>query len=71
MSTWLLVWLVLTVLSIVALGAVLVGVVRQALVLSRSLGRFTEEVGSLATEIGGQTDRVARHGTGRRGPPRR
>jgi hypothetical protein len=69
-STWILVWLVLTVLSIVALGAVLVGLVRQAMVLSRSLGRFTEEVGSLATEIGGQTDRVAGRGAGRRGAPR-
>jgi hypothetical protein len=69
-STWLLVWLVLTLLSIVALGAVLVGVVRQALVLSRSLGRFTEEVGSLATEIGGQTDRVAGRTADRRRAPR-
>jgi hypothetical protein len=69
-STWILVWLVLTVLSIVALGAVLVGLVRQALVLSRSLGRFTEEVGGLAGEIGGQADRVAAHGVGRHGAPR-
>lgn len=66
MSTWLLVWLVLTVLSIVALGAILIGVVRQALVLSRSLGRFTEEVGSLASEIGDQTSHIAGHGAGRR-----
>ncbi len=63
MSTWLLVWLVLTVVSIVALGAILIGLVRQALVLSRSLGRFTEEVAPLAAEIGRETDRVGGHGS--------
>jgi hypothetical protein len=67
-STWILVWLVLTVLSIVALGAVLIGLVRQAFVLSRSLGRFTDEVGPLAAEIGRRTDRVAGHGEDRSGP---
>lgn len=70
MSTWLLVWLVLTLLSMVALGAVLIGVVRQALVLSRSLGRFTQEVGPLAAEIGDQTSRIAGHGAGRHRPSR-
>ena len=68
MSTWILVWLVLTILSIVALGALLIGLVRQALVLSRSLSRFTHEVGPLTSEIGDQTDRVAGHGADRRGP---
>jgi hypothetical protein len=69
-STWLLVWLVLTVLSLAAVAAIVVGLVRQALVLSRSLGRFSEEVGSLADEIGRETDRVARHGAGRSTAPR-
>ncbi len=63
MAVWILVWLVLTVVSLVALGAILVGVVREALVLSRSLGRFTDEAGSLAAEIGHETDRVAGHGS--------
>ena len=70
MSTWLVVWLVLTSLSILALIAVLVGLVRQALVLSRSLSRFTDEVGPLATEIGRQTDHVAGHGADRPRTPR-
>lgn len=59
MSTWLVVWLVLTSLSILALAAVLVGLVRQALVLSRSLSRFTEEVGPLAAEIGREGDHAS------------
>ncbi|MBA3689868.1 MAG: hypothetical protein H0W82_00460 [Actinobacteria bacterium] len=63
MAVWILVWLVLTVVALVALGAILVGVVREALVLSRSLGRFTDEVGSLAAEIGHETDRVTEHGS--------
>ncbi len=71
MSTWLIVWLVLTVVSIVAIGAILVAVVRQALVLSRSLGRFTEEVASLTAEIGEGTSRVSGHGGARRPTSRR
>ena len=70
MSTWILVWLVLTLLSIVALAAILIGLVRQAFVLSRSLSRFTDEVGPLATEIGRQTDHVAGHGADRPRTPR-
>jgi hypothetical protein len=69
-STWILVWLALTLLSIVALAAILIGLVRQAFVLSRSLSRFTEEVGPLATEIGRQTDHVAGHGADRPRIPR-
>jgi hypothetical protein len=63
MSSWLVVWLVLTSLSILALIAVLVGLVRQALVLSRSLSRFTEEVGPLAAEIGREGDRASERGS--------
>jgi hypothetical protein len=63
MSTWLVVWLVLTALSILALIAVLVGLVRQALVVSRSLSRFSEEVGPLAAEIGREGDRAADRGS--------
>jgi hypothetical protein len=63
MSTWLVVWLVLTLLSILALGAVLVGVVRQALVLFRSVSRFTEETGPLTAEIGREGERAAARGS--------
>jgi hypothetical protein len=63
MSTWLVVWLVLTALSILALIAVLVGLVRQALVVSRSLSRFSEEVGPLAAEIGREGDRATDRGS--------
>ena len=63
MSAWLVVWLVLTALSILAVTAVLVGLVRQALVVSRSLSRFSEEVGPLAAEIGREGDRAADRGT--------
>jgi hypothetical protein len=70
MSTWLVVWLVLTLLSIVALGAVLFGLVREALVLSRSLSRFSEEVGPLASEIGQQGQRAAARGSDLQPPTR-
>jgi hypothetical protein len=63
MSTWLLVWLVLTALSILAIAAVLVGLVRQALVLSRSLSRFSEEVAPLAAEISREGGRAADRGS--------
>ena len=68
MSSWLIVWLILTLLSIVAIGAVLAALVRQALVLSRSVGRFSEEVGPLAADIGREGDRAASHGSQLRPP---
>ena len=70
MSTWLVVWLVLTLLSTLALGAVLVGLVRQALVLSRSLSRFTEETAPLAEEIGRGRERAADRGSNLEVPAR-
>ena len=63
MSGWLVVWLVLTLLSIVALAAVLVGLVRSALVLGRSVSRFGEELGPLTSEIGDQGRRAAERGS--------
>jgi hypothetical protein len=70
MSTWLVVWLVLTSLSILALIAVLAGLVRQALVLSRSLSRFTEEVAPLAADIGREGDRASERGSHLEAPGR-
>jgi hypothetical protein len=70
MSTWLVVWLVLTSLSILALIAVLAGLVRQALVLSRSLSRFTEEVGPLAAAIGREGGRASARGSHLEAPGR-
>ena len=70
MSTWLVVWLVLTSLSILALIAVLAGLVRHALVLSRSLSRFTEEVGPLAAEIGREGERASERGSHLEAPGR-
>jgi hypothetical protein len=68
-SIWLIVWLVLTLISIVAIGAVLAAVVRQVLVLSRSVGRFNDEVGSLASEVGREGERATSRGS-QLGPPR-
>jgi hypothetical protein len=70
MSTWLLVWLVLTGLSILALAAVIAGLVRQALVLSRSIGRFNDEVGPLAAEIGREGERASERGSDLQPPGR-
>ena len=70
MSTWLVVWLVLTLLSILAIVAVLAGLVRSALVLSRSIGRFSEEVGPLVAEIGREGGRAAERGSSLEPPAR-
>ena len=70
MSTWLVVWLVLTLLSFLALAAVLAGLVRQALVLMRSVSRFTEELGPLAGEIGREGERASERGSNLQPPGR-
>ena len=68
MSSWLVVWLVLTLLSTLALAAVLVGLVRSALVLGRSVSRFGEEVGPLASEIGREGERASARGSNLKRP---
>ena len=70
MSTWLVVWLVLTLLSTLALAAVMVGLVRQALVLMRTVSRFTEEIGPLTDEISREGGRASARGSSLERPGR-
>ncbi|MDP9329584.1 MAG: hypothetical protein M3P11_02920 [Actinomycetota bacterium] len=51
MSSWILAWLLVAILSTVAVIAVLVALVRHALSVGRAVRRFNDEVGPLADEI--------------------
>ncbi len=58
MSAPVVVWLVVGLVSLMAVAAVLVGLVRHVLLLARTLGRFQEEVSPLAQEIAAESDRA-------------
>ena len=66
MTTTALVWLVVGLLSLVAVLAVLISLIRHVFVLGRAAGRFQEEVGPLTREIGELAD--AASGRPRRPP---
>lgn len=66
MTTTALVWLVVGLLSLVAVLAVLISLIRHVFVLGRAAGRFQDEVGPLTREIGELTD--AASGRSRRLP---
>ncbi len=53
------VWLVVGLVSSVAMIAVLLALVRHVLVLGRALARFQEEVTPIASSIAGEGDRDA------------
>jgi hypothetical protein len=56
MTTTALVWLVVGLLSLVAVLAVLISLIRHVFVLGRAAGRFQDEVGPLTREIGELAD---------------
>jgi len=56
MTTTALVWLVVGLLSLVAVLAVLISLIRHVFVLGRAAGRFQDEVGPLTQEIGELAD---------------
>ena len=56
MTTTALVWLVVGLLSLVAVLAVLIALIRHLFVLGRAAGRFQDEVGPLTREIGELAD---------------
>ena len=66
MTTTALVWLVVGLLSLVAVLAMLISLVRHVFVLGRAAGRFQDEVGPLTREIGELAD--AASGRSRRPP---
>ena len=55
------VWLVVGLLSLTAVLALLIGLVRHMLVLGRAAGRFRDEVGPLTSEISAEADRASVH----------
>ena len=56
MTTTALVWLVVGLVSLIAVSAVLIALVRHLFVLGRAAGRFRDEVGPVAQEIGELAD---------------
>jgi hypothetical protein len=69
MTTTALVWLVVGFVSLVAVLAVLIALIRHVLVLGRAAGRFQDEVGPLTQEIGELADAASGRGRGiPRGP---
>jgi hypothetical protein len=59
MSSVAIVWLVIGLVTTAAVLAVLIGLVRHALVLSRALSRFQREVSPVAAEISARGDHAA------------
>jgi hypothetical protein len=54
-----LVWLIVGLLSLAAVLALLVGLIRHGIVLGRAAGRFRDEVGPIAREISDEADRAS------------
>ena len=70
MTTTALVWLVVGLLSLVAVLAVLIALIRHLFVLGRAAGRFQDEVGPLTREIGELADRSLNPGGSTMAPTR-
>lgn len=68
-STTAVVWVIVGLVSIAALIAMLVALVRHVLVIGRAIGRFQEEITPITDEISAASPSVPRPGTG--GPGRR
>jgi hypothetical protein len=69
MTTTALIWLVIGLLTIVAVLALLIALIRHVLVLGRAARRFQEEVTPIAEDISALTDRASnRPRRLRRGP---
>ncbi len=69
MTTTALVWIVVGLLSLVAVLAVLIALIRHLFVVGRAVRRFQDEVGPLTGEIGELADAASGRGRGMpRGP---
>jgi hypothetical protein len=69
MSSVVIVWLIVGLVSTVAVLAVLLALAWHVIVLMRTLGRFQRETASVTTEIAAQGDRASARGR-RRGAER-
>lgn len=52
------VWLIVGLISTVAVSAMLIALVRHVIVLARALGRFQQEVSPIAQDIASEADRA-------------
>jgi hypothetical protein len=69
MSSVFVVWIGVTLVTLVAVAAVLIGLVRHVLGLGRTLRRFRDEVTPIAQDISAEGDRAASRASGM-SPPR-
>jgi hypothetical protein len=53
------VWLIVGLITTVAVSAMLIALVRHVIVLARALGRFQQEVSPIAQDIASAADRAA------------
>lgn len=58
MSTWLVVWLVVGLVTLVAVAAFAIFLVRHVLILGRTAGRMQDELAPLAQEISRESARA-------------
>jgi hypothetical protein len=65
------VWFTVTLVSLIAVAAVLVGLFRHVLGLGRTLRRFQEDVTPIAEEISAEGDRAAGRAAGLSPPGKR
>ena len=63
MTTWLLLWFVVSIIVGVALVAVSIGLVKRLVVLGRALQRFQDEVRPVAEEIARGSSRATERGS--------
>jgi hypothetical protein len=69
-STWLLVWLVVGLVTTAALAACAIWLVRHVMLLGRTVGRVQEELAPLAEEISRGSARASDRAAGLRMPPK-
>ncbi len=64
MATWLLVWLLLSLAAGIALLVFAIALARHGLVLFRTVGRFSDEVGPIVEDISREADRARERASG-------
>jgi hypothetical protein len=74
-SSWLIWWFVIVLVTTLVITVVIVGLVRHGLVVGRAAERFQEEIGPLADQIAAEGGRASAHAArlqvpGRRPEPR-
>jgi hypothetical protein len=70
-STWLVVWLVVGLVTTVALAACAIWLVRHVLILGRTVGRVQEELSPISEKISRESARASERAVGLRMPSRR